>query len=359
LVDARQHDYPGKKSGQYMFKDRAKALAKAEEIATLVADTQSTVRNLPSSVLAKLEALGVCPYEILNRALAAHSDTSQIMLLGQAHTEFVRFKQSETIESRSKKSVIKRVNHFVSHFGENTPLNAISLKQLEGYLALTTSPGNFNTWRQHLNTFYNFCVKKHRWIPENPIDRIPFKKVRLEVETFSPWQITNLLRATFILPERESAMMRLYIILGVFAGLRPEEAQRLRWEDINAEDECIVISKMRSKTSRPRIIPFEANFKAWLNTIPRGMSGGVYNQKNHRNQFNRLLSAAGMRKSDWIQDGLRHTYGSARWLLDKDMYQLARQMGNSERVCVDHYLSTSMTKLTAQELFAIMPPTDA
>ena len=30
--------------------------------------------------------------------------------------------------------------------------------------------------------------------------------------------------------------------------------------------------------------------------------------------------------------------------------------GDSERVCVDHYLSTSMTKATAEALFAIMPP---
>jgi hypothetical protein len=55
-IDARQFDYPGKKSGQYKFKDRDKALAKAEEIAALVADTQSTAPNLPSSVLAKLTA---------------------------------------------------------------------------------------------------------------------------------------------------------------------------------------------------------------------------------------------------------------------------------------------------------------
>ena len=249
-VDARQHEYPGKKSGEYLLRDRDKALAKAEEIAALVADTQITTPNLPSSVLAKLESLGVCPYEILNRALAAHTSTAQITLLGQAHAEFLQFKESENIEPRSKLSVIKRVNHFVAHFGENTPLSAITLKQVEGYLNLTTSPGNFNTWRQHINAFYNFCVKKHRWIPENPVDRIPFKKVRLEVETFSPPQIESLLRATYVLQAREGEMMRLYVVLGVFAGLRPEEAQRLRWEDINFEDECVVISKMRSKTRR-------------------------------------------------------------------------------------------------------------
>jgi integrase len=131
---------------------------------------------------------------------------------------------------------------------------------------------------------------------------------------------------------------------------------RLGWDDINFEDECIAVSRMRSKTSRPRVIPFEPNFKAWLDTIPRGSAGPVYNQKNHRNQFDRLLSAARIEKSDWIQDGLRHTYGSARWLLDKDMHRLARHMGNSERVCIDHHLSTSMTKATTQALFAIMQP---
>jgi len=284
-IDARQFDYPGKKSGQYKFKDRYKALAKAEEIAALVADTQIIAPNLPSSVLAKLESLGVCPYEILNRALAAHSSTAQITLLGQAHTEFLQFKESENIEPRSKRSVIKRINHFVAHFGENTPLSAITLKQVEGYLNLTASAGNFNTWRQHVNAFYNFCVKKHRWISENPVDRIPFKKVRLEVETFSPPQIENLLHATYVLQAREGEMMRLYVVLGVFAGLRPEEAQRLRWEDINFEDECIVISKMRSKTSRPRVIPFEPNFKAWLNTITRGSTGPLGPLRSTSSEF--------------------------------------------------------------------------
>ncbi|MEI6872159.1 MAG: tyrosine-type recombinase/integrase, partial [Verrucomicrobiota bacterium] len=293
---------------------------------------------------------------ILENALAAHRSTARPTPLGEAHAEFVRFKESENIEFRTKRSVLKRINHFVGFFGEATPLPTINLKQVEDYLNITTSAGNFNTWRQHVNTFFNFCVKKHRWIQENPIDRIPLKKIRVDVETFGAPQIENLLRATYTLEDPEGAMMRLYVILGVFAGLRPEEAQRLRWEDINFEDDCIVISKMRSKTSRPRSIPFEPNFKKWLNTIPRENIGPVYNQKNHRNQFNRLMDAAGLEKSDWIQDGLRHTYGSARWLLDKDMYRLARQMGNSERVCIDHYLSTSMTKAAAQAIFAIQPP---
>jgi hypothetical protein len=111
------------------LRDRDKALAKAEEIAALVADTQITAPNLPSSVLAKLESLGVCPYEILKRALAAHSSTAQITLLGQAHTESLQFKESENIEPRSKRSVIKRVNHFVAHFVETTPRSAITCRR--------------------------------------------------------------------------------------------------------------------------------------------------------------------------------------------------------------------------------------
>lgn len=82
LVDARQHDYPGKKSGQYKFKDRTKALERAEAIAALVADTVSIGSNLPSNVLAKLESIGICPYEILNKALASHLDRKNQMTLG-------------------------------------------------------------------------------------------------------------------------------------------------------------------------------------------------------------------------------------------------------------------------------------
>lgn len=58
----------------------------------------------------------------------------------------------------------------------------------------------------------------------------------------------------------------------------------------------------------------------------------------------------------WIQDGLRHTYGSARWLLDKDLAKLAKDMGNSPDVCSEYYLSTDMSKEMARAIFAIMPP---
>ena len=348
-IDARAKAYQGKTTGQYTFRDRHKALAKAEEIAALVADTQATTsQHIPSELIAECKARGLCHFELIRKGIAAYDNATHTTLLQEAHTEFVRFKETGNIEFRSIRSVLKRINHFIAHFGPATPLHSITLKQVEDYLHLTDSAGNFNTWRQHLNTLFNFCVKKHRWISDNPISRIAPKPTRIDVATFNAFQIENLLRATYTLNGTEGAMMRLYVILGVFAGLRPEEAQRLLWEDISFEDSCIVISKMRTKTKRPRSIPFNPSFKAWLDTIPQKNTGPVYNQKNHRNQFDRLLGAARVTRAEWIQDGLRHTYGSARWLLDKDLEKLARHMGNSARVCVNHYLSTAMSKDTAR-----------
>jgi len=359
LVDARAQQYPGKKSGKYKIKDREKALAKADEIAALVGDTQTTTsQHIPSELIAECKARGLCHFELIRKGIAAYDDTTQKTLLGEAHAEFVRFKESSNLDPRSIRSVIKRINHFVAHFGAATPLPSISLKQLEEYLNLTRSAGNFNTWRQHVNTFLNFCVKKHRWISENAISRIAQKPTCIDVEIFTVPQIEKLLRATYTLDAAKSPMMRLYVILGVFAGLRPFEAERLLWEDICFEDECINISKKRTKTKRPRSIPFDSTFKAWLATIPRGTSGPVYNQKNHRNQLYQLRDAAQMSRDAWIQDGLRHTYGSARWLLDKDLDKLARHMGNSPNICVGYYLSTAMSKETARAIFAIMPPAE-
>lgn len=358
LVDARAKDYPGKKGGKYQFKNREKALAKAEEIAALVADTQATnTEHMSSALIAECKARGLCHFSLIRKGITDHDSTHKIVLLKEAHALFTETTENSEREPRSIRSILKRINHFCAHFGAETAVSSLTLVQIEAYLNNAKSPGNFNTWRQHVNTFLNFCCTKHRWIPENHVSRISQKKTCIVVEAFTATQIQQLLNATYTLDGTKNAMMRLYVILGVFAGLRPFEAERLLWEDICFEDECISIHKKPTKIKRkPRIVPFTPALKAWLTTIPRCLSGPVYNQANHRNQLEALQEAAGMLGDAWIQDGLRHTYGSARWLLDKDLAKLAKDMGNSPDVCSEYYLSTDMSKEMARAIFAIMPP---
>ena len=52
-------------------------------------------------------------------------------------------------------------------------------------------------------------------------------------------------------------MMRIWLALGAFAGIRPYEARRVEWEMILFDKNKMVIPKTKSKTSLPRTIPPE------------------------------------------------------------------------------------------------------
>lgn len=50
-----------------------------------------------------------------------------------------------------------------------------------------------------------------------------------------------------------------YVALGLFAGLRPGEAQQIRWSDIHFEAEQIEIRPETTKVRQRRFVPLEAH----------------------------------------------------------------------------------------------------
>ena len=249
MIDARAHDYPGKKSGRHKIKDRDKALAKAEEIAALVASVQKTTPNLPSTVMEELKAHGICPYEILNKALLAVVGQKS-KTLGEAYEAFQMHKESQGLRPSSLKSVLPAVSHFIAAAGgENVALSSIGVAQIDQYLVRSAaSAGSHNTQRKHLCTFFSFCLTRD-WLAKNPMLKVVRKTESIEVHVTQPAVIEALLNATFTqLQEPAASGMRAYIALAAFAGIRPEEITRLDWSHIQIKQSLIYIPKAISKT---------------------------------------------------------------------------------------------------------------
>jgi len=122
-----------------------------------------------------------------------------------------------------------------------------------------------------------------------------------------------------------------WVAVGLFAGMRPEEAQKLAWEDIDFSHRHIDLPAAKSKTRERRIVPFLGHLEEWL--LPFRQQSGPIAPRNFRKRFWAMCERAGYRDPKpgegeaaesenktgapgWPKDVLRHCFGSyhlAKW----------------------------------------------
>ena len=90
-----------------------------------------------------------------------------------------------------------------------------------------------------------------------------------------------------------------YLAIGLFAGVRPLEIQRLQQQDIT--DQYIEITAANAKTRKRRLVSLSNNLKAWLRL------GGDLPPINKPKRLSRILQKAGL---EWKPDIMRHSYAS-------------------------------------------------
>ncbi len=249
-------------------------------IAALVADTAANTPNLPSSVLEKLESLGLCPYEILNKALASHQNEKKDASLRAAFAQFKAHK-TPTLAPITITTTLPWLEKWVQTTGPETPIGDITLNHLMQTLEGVENPDTYNTRRKHLVNFFS-VARRYKLVSENVAQGIPRKNRITNVQILTPEQATRLLLSTFtaFTDPAMGASMRAYYAIGLFAGVRPDELKQLTWEDITLRDEApppvdwqrldldtsdhIFLSEIIAGESRSA--PIFPNLRAWLLT---------------------------------------------------------------------------------------------
>jgi integrase len=135
---------------------------------------------------------------------------------------------------------------------------------------------------------------------------------------------------------RKDLMARYGLCLCVFAGLRPSEAERVEWNDLNFEGKEIFV-KDDGKTGLRRFVLKDAEtIWIWLNHIKTTRPNEPLNPpSNHiglQTQFRRDLGLS------WTQDVLRHSFGTYYYNLTRDLTQVSHDMGNSIVICKRYYV---------------------
>jgi integrase len=216
----------------------------------------------------------------------------------------------------------------------------------------TLSPANRNLHLRVLRAAFHFALRK-QWLTQNPVASLDFSSEnRGEVQVLTTRQSARLLVAC----RRLDPELLPCNFFGLFAGIRPEELSRMRWDSVQLDEHHIVLPREVTKTSKRRVIDIEPNLAAWIEWYASKhgkQTGNVTPSRALRHRLNAVRARA--RIDPWVQDVMRHTDAS-NWLAKHgDINRLLLNLGHySTKVLWDHYHAAVLRK-DAERFWALKP----
>ncbi len=303
--------------------------AKSDSLKTQI--TPLTENELREAEIAYHMLKGKSLFSAVDFYLKTHNDTLNEKNLYDAYIEFLGSKEQANARPLTIKSSRLRVGAFVNGHRDRQ-VNEISYQELQNFLRKPALSGvSVNNYRKELLAFFNWC-KKLNYCLDNPVEKIEIIKVDQKLpEIFSLKQVTQLINEAVKI---ENGALIPYITIGLFAGLRPFEMQRISWEEIDLDEGLITLQGKHTKNrNQLRHVDITDNLLEWL--LPaRARNLDIY-PLNWRQLFEELKDKCKMKR--WPVDIMRHTYGSNHYRYYNDIGLTAAQMGNSPNIIFKHY----------------------
>lgn len=232
------------------------------------------------------------------------------------------------------------------------------LRSLKGKIGQPAALVTKRNWKVRLGVFFNWCWRRKKYIYGNPCATITYKIPKMMPRIMEVDEVKAMLKLAEENPRFHQVVN--YLAVGFFAGLRPEEIEKLKWEKVklDAENPHIWIDEDVAKVRRARPVPILPTLQAFL----KAYRSEPLCAPNHRKLFTELKIAAGfgLRGNPgkaWIVDGMRHTFASMHWGVYKAPEKLAADMGNSYEVIVSSY-KRPVDEATAKKYWEIKPIKD-
>jgi len=224
------------------------------------------------------------------------------------------------------------------------------------------TPTAFNNAYRSIRPAWTLAVKRG-YCDRNPFERIDQKKKTAKpVDILTLKQVKATLAAAQTDYSKGEAMPKTYrldctgclpaIGLMIFAGVRPKEIERVTWEDVRFDHECIRIDAAAAKTRSSRIIPMSDNLRAWLELTPKEMREGSITPLQWAKKVKAIRYAAGI--SD-TQDAMRHSFASYHLAGYADLNALQEAMGHSTPEMVLKHYRALVHKADAVKFWSIRP----
>lgn len=194
---------------------------------------------------------------------------------------------------------------------------------------LDLAPQTVNHYRAAIVQAFNFGMKI-KAIDSNPADAVDkLKQGVREVGILEVGEVKKLLKNTG--PEICPG-----VSLGLFAGVRRAELNRLDWSEVDLEQGYVEIKANKSKTAARRLIPIRSNLKSILKKCGQKAGSVMPSEMVWRSRLTLALEKAGIKK--WPHNALRHTFASYHLAKFQDAPALALEMGHGDtKMIFEHY----------------------
>ena len=263
--------------------------------------------------------------------------------------ELLKAKTADGIGERHLHDLESRLAVFVAQF-DGEMVAEITSADIDAWLrSLEVGPRTRNHYRAATLEAFNFAVRGG-YASSNPVEGAAKAKVVsgrpgiLTVEQASALLVNASLE---ILP---------YFAIGLFAGLRRAEIERLDWSEIDFESNLIQVTAEKSKTAMRRFVTLQPNLRVWLMPL-RQLKGAVTPGDDFKQLFEHVRVAAGIK--EWPQNALRHSFASYHLAHFKNAASTALELGHHDsRITFAHYRELVKPK-DAERYWNIRPATKA
>jgi len=350
-TEAEALDAAGKLARQLSARDAIGAAMTKEqsvEYASAVQSLQPLGITLTAAVAALVEAVkltGDLPgVAAAARFYKAKHKTVTPKRVADVVAELLALKKSRGAAARYLDDLSFRLEKFAVAFQCN--VGSVQTSDVQAWLdGLKLSSQSYANNRRVAHLLFEFAVARG-YALDNPAAKVERPKIRNgEIEIFTPDETRKLLAAA---PEDFLPCLA----LGMFAGLRSAEIERVTWQDIDLKQRHIIVGADASKTASRRIVPIAENLAEWLAPYA-GRQGSLW--PHGRDYFHKrqeaTAKAAGVA---WKKNGARHSFASYSFALCADAGRVAGYCGNSPAVIHRHYKQLC-TPTDAQKFFSLKP----
>lgn len=204
--------------------------------------------------------------------------------------------------------------------------------------------------------------QKKGWCTLNPVNQLsPDPPTENEIRPLSLPEVTILLETSL---QHDHGSCAAAIGLMLYAGIRPQEVERLTWHDVCLNEKVISLKPRHTKTGGARHVTVLPVLDSWLKICMLRVSpvpDSLICPKNWKQKWRRVRQLAGWNKKNslaWQQDCLRHTYASYHAKHFRDFALLQMEMGHSSLALLrTRYLNMNgVTKSSARAFWEAPPP---
>jgi integrase len=312
------------------------------------AEFPTTLRVMAQNAVEALKPFGKTIADAVQHYVAHLKASEKSCSAVQLVKELIAAKERDGASVRHISDLRSRLNIFAEKF-DGQPVATITSAEIDDWLrSLPVSAVTRNHYRRLIVLAFNFSIGRG-YATSNPAkETAKAREPKTKPGIFAVEQATALLvkASPEILP---------YIAIGLFAGLRRAEIERLDWSEIDFDSGHIEVTAEKSKSKiANRFVTMQPNLREWLMPL-RKLKGSVTPQETFvfRQLFDQAREAAGF--DEWPDNALRHSFASYHVAHFKDAKALALEMGHIDSgMLFNHYRALVKPK-EAERYWRIRP----